>query len=473
MGQKRIRFRLMAILLIVLLLVAGGYGIYTVSTYSSRWFGNTGNTRYRAARSTVIPGDVLDRNGIVLASSDEAGNRIYNDDWYTRCAMVHIIGDPDRNIPNAVDSFQASYLWGFQTSLSERIQTLISGEKRRGDNVTLTVDARLQTQIAAAFASGENTRGKTGAVVVLNYRTGEILVLLSIPNFDPMGDLAEIGSRTGSPYWNRAVRSVQAPGSTFKIITAVSALQHLPGAATTQFDCTTGATKVLDQIIPDYGNGHHGMVTLSEAFRVSCNNTFAQAAMMIGDQDLRRTAEAFGFNDNFLFRDLVVENSVYPTENRNSAEVAWSGIGQSRVAATPLHMCMVASAIANEGVMMEPRMLLRVTSPTGIQRQSFAGKEYRTACDPQYAARIESYMKDVVARGTGRSAAVEGLSIAGKTGSAESSMNNNDVTHAWFVGYIDEPEYPYAVCVLVENGGTGGSVAAPLAKEIFTMLTEQ
>lgn len=473
MRQKRQRFRIMAALLIALLAVAGAYGVYTVSTYSSRWFGNTGNTRYQEARSTVIPGDVLDRNGVVLASSDESGKRIYNDDWYVRCAMVHITGDPDRNIPNAVDSFQASYLLGFQTSLRERIGTLLSGDRRRGDNVILTVDAQLQTRIAEAFASGEDTRGRPGAVVVMNYRTGEIITLLSIPNFDPMGDLAEVAQRPNSPFWNRTVRSVQAPGSTFKIITSAAVLQYMPGAANAEFDCTTGATQVDDQIIPDYGNGHHGMVSLADAFRVSCNNTFAQASVRLGSKYLRRTAEDFGFNDNFLFRDLVVENSSFPVDIATNGELAWSGIGQGRLLVTPLHMCMVASAIANEGVMMEPRLLLGVTGPTGIQRQGFTAKEYRTACEPQYAARIESFMKDVVARGTGRSAAVEGLSIAGKTGSAESSINNNKVTHAWFVGYIDEPEYPYAVCVFVENGGTGGAVAAPLAKQIFTWLTEK
>ena len=473
MKQQRFRFRVMAFLLIALLLLAGAYGVYSVSTYGSRWFGSSYNTRYRAARKTVIPGDILDRNGVVLATADGEGKRTYPTVWHTRCAMVHVVGDLDGNVANTVDSFQASYLWGFETTLEERIEALRTGQKRRGDNVTLTIDSTLQTNIAAAFANMENTAGKAGAAVVMNYRTGEVLALLSVPTFDPLGSMAEVRNDPQHPFWNRALQSVQAPGSTFKIVTAVSALQNLKDVATHEFDCSTGATKIMEQLIRDYGYEHHGMITLDKAFRVSCNNSFAQAALLIGDKKLCQTAEDFGFNDNFLFRDLVVENSRYPTENRNDFEIAWSGAGQSQVAATPMHMCMVAAAIANDGTMMEPRLLRQVVSPAGMQRLGYTSKVYTQACTPELAAQVEEYMIDVVKNGTGKSAAVEGLTIAGKTGSAESSLDGRYVTHGWFVGYIDDPAYPYAVSVFVEEGGSGGKAAAPLAHEIFRWLTAE
>ena len=249
------------------------------------------------------------------------------------------------------------------------------------------------------------------------------------------------------------------------------ALENLPDAETHVFTCT-GATQVMDHVVHDYNMDQHGDITLDKAFRVSCNNAFAQAALMMGDTALRRTAEAFGFNDNFLFRDLVVENSVYPTQNRNSVEIAWSGAGQSQVVATPMHMCMVAAAIANDGVMMEPRLLSLVESTTGKVRLRYSQKVYRTACSPEMAQIIDGYMKDVVKSGTGTRAQVSGLTIAGKTGSAEGSDNGMDVTHAWFVGYIDSDQYPYAISVLVENGGSGGSVAAPVARQVFEYLRD-
>ncbi|MDD3334904.1 MAG: penicillin-binding protein 2 [Eubacteriales bacterium] len=469
MKQLRFRFRALALIVIGLLTVAGVYGVYSVSTYGSRWFSNARNTRYQSAKRTVVQGDIIDRNGVVLATVDEEGNRVYQSNIKSRSAIVHLIGDNEGNVANGVDSFQANYLLGFETSLTERVTALLRGETRRGDNVTLTADSKLCTAIVDAFASGEVSRGKAGAAVVLNYQTGELLAMVSLPVFDPMNISETVTQNTQHPFWNRALQSTLPPGSTFKIITTAAALENLSDVESLIFTCT-GATQVMDQLIRDYNNAQHGEITLARAFRVSCNNTFSQAALLMGDNALRKTAESFGFNDNFLFRDIVVENSVYPTSSRNDVEVAWSGVGQSQVAATPLHMCMVAAAIANDGVMMEPRLLSKVESPSGVVRLKYSQKIYRRALSAELAQKIDGYMKDVVERGTGTRAQVDGLTIAGKTGSAESAANGQNVTHAWFVGYIDDDAYPYACCVFVEEGSSGGSVAAPIAKTIFTYL---
>ena len=409
--------------------------------------------------------------GVVVATTDENGERIYQSNILSRSSMVHLLGDDEGNIANGVDSFQANYLLGFETSLTERVTAFLSGETRRGDNVTITADSRLCTEIVNIFRNTSNLKGKCGAVVVMNYKTGEVLAMVSLPVYDPQNITDQVRNSSQHPFWNRALQGTLPPGSTFKIITAAAALENLPDAETHVFTCT-GATQVMDHVVHDYNMDQHGDITLDKAFRVSCNNAFAQAALMMGDTALRRTAEAFGFNDNFLFRDLVVENSVYPTQNRNSVEIAWSGAGQSQVVATPMHMCMVAAAIANDGVMMEPRLLSLVESPTGKVRLRYSQKVYRTACSPEMAQIIDGYMKDVVKSGTGTRAQVSGLTIAGKTGSAEGSDNGMDVTHAWFVGYIDSDQYPYAISVLVENGGSGGSVAAPVARQVFEYLRD-
>ena len=409
--------------------------------------------------------------GVVVATTDENGERIYQSNILSRSSMVHLLGDDEGNIANGVDSFQANYLLGFETSLTERVTAFLSGETRRGDNVTITADSRLCTEIVNIFRNTSNLKGKCGAVVVMNYKTGEVLALVSLPVYDPQNITDQVRNSSQHPFWNRALQGTLPPGSTFKIITAAAALENLPDAETHVFTCT-GATQVMDHVVHDYNMDQHGDITLDKAFRVSCNNAFAQAALMMGDTALRRTAESFGFNDNFLFRDLVVENSVYPTQNRNSVEIAWSGAGQSQVVATPMHMCMVAAAIANDGVMMEPRLLSLVESPTGKVRLRYSQKVYRTACSPEMAQIIDGYMKDVVKSGTGTRAQVSGLTIAGKTGSAEGSDNGMDVTHAWFVGYIDSDQYPYAISVLVENGGSGGSVAAPVARQVFEYLRD-
>ena len=472
MKQQRLRFRFLTLITIAMLIISGAYGLYSVSAYGNRWVSSARNTRYRSARSQVIPGDILDRNGVVVASSDENGKRTYQSNTLSRSSMVHLLGDTEGNVANGIESFQANYLLGFETSLNERVNALLDGVQRKGDTVVITADSRLQTEIVQIFLNTSQTRGKCGAAVVMNYKTGEVLAMVSLPVYDPQNITDAIRNSSQHPYWNRALQSLMPPGSTFKIITAVAALENLANAQNAVYTCT-GATQVMDEhLITDYGNEQHGEISLAKAFRVSCNNAFAQTALVIGDSALRKTAENFGFNDNFLFRDLVVENSRYPTTNRNSFEIAWSGVGQSQVAVTPLHLCMVSAAIANEGVMMESRLLSRVQSPAGTVRTRTSSRVYRTACSKETAQIIDGYMKDVVKNGTGTRAKVDGLTIAGKTGSAEGSSNGVDVTHAWFTGYIDDERYPYAVSVLVEEGGTGGSVAAPVAQQIFTYLKQ-
>jgi len=457
--------------IIGLLGVASAYGVYSVSIYGSRWFSSVRNTRYRNARQTVIKGNIMDRRGVLLATTGADGSRVYQSNIKSRSAIVHLIGDENGYVANGVDSFQASYLLGFESSLVERINALINGESRRGDNLVLTVDSRLCTEIVSYFSEIRQTSGKSGAAVVINYRTGEVLALVSLPVFDPANLNEDVIKDPQHPFWNRALQSTLPPGSTFKIITAISALTNLPDIEEDTLTCT-GAMEVMDHVIHDYGLAHHDSISLANAFRVSCNNAFAECAIRLGDAALRRTAEDFGFNDNFLFRDLVVENSHYPTKNRNDFELAWSGVGQSQISATPMHMCMVAAAIANEGIMMEPRLLARVSSPAGTVRLRFSQNVYGRVCDRQTAATIDRYMKTVVERGTGTAARVSGLTIAGKTGSAEGAVNGKPATHAWFVGYIANPSLPFACCVLVEGGGTGGSVAAPLAARIFKYLKD-
>lgn len=471
MKQQRYLFKILALVMFGLFLLLAVYGAYSIFTYGNRWFSFSRNPRVRAQKQTVIAGDILDRNGVTLATTVE-GQRIYQEDEASRRAIVHLLGDSQGQVSNGVETFQTRYLYGFETSLSERIKALLAGETRQGDNVTLTIDSKLCTAITRFFSSNSKTQGKKGAAVVMNYQTGELLALISLPNFDPMNITQATLTDAGQPFWNRATQSVYPPGSAFKIITTVSALENLSGITEQEIMCNGGLV-VQNQPIRDYGGAVHHQLTLREAFRKSCNNVYALTALTLGDEHLRQTAESFGFNDNFLFRDLVVENSSYPTENRTQFELATTGIGQSALAATPTHMCMVAAAIANDGVMMEPRLLMRVTSAAGSQRTSFQPKVYRTALSAENAAVLQSYMRDVVVSGTGTRAAVPGLTICGKTGSAESSLSGQPTTYGWFVGYIQDDSLPYAVSVLVESiedGEGGGSTAAPIASEIFQYL---
>ena len=473
MKQQRLRFKLLALFLFGLFALLAVYGSYAVTTYGNRWFAYTRNPRIRAQKENVIAGDVLDRSGIVLATTQD-GQRVYQSDEASRRAVVHLLGDDQGQVSNGVETFQSNYLYGFQASLSELLSNLFDGHPRRGDNVTLTIDSRLCTAITQAFNAHSLTKSRHGAAVVMNYRTGEVLGMVSLPTFDPMRITEATVNDPGQPFWNRATQSVYPPGSSFKIITTDAALTYLPDVQTTEIACN-GGLDVQGQLIRDYGGAVHNSLSLRRAFTVSCNNAYALLALTMKDDALRRAADSFGFNDNFLFKDIVVENSVYPTANRTAFELATSGFGQSAIAASPMHMCLVAAAIANHGVMMEPQLLRQVTSSSGAVRTSFAPRVYRTATTAANATVIEEYMQAVVTGGTGTRAAVSGLTVCGKTGSAESSLRGEAVTYGWFVGYIASDTLPFALAVVVEDipdGEGGGSTAAPIAGDIFQYLKD-
>lgn len=302
----------------------------------------------------------------------------------------------------------------------------------------------------------------------MNYKTGEVLGMVSLPTFDPMSSSAV--SASSNAYWNRVTQNPYTPGSTFKLVTAAAQLRVNPSAQTMQVNCTGNLT-VDGQVIHDYGSASHGAIDLKTAFMRSCNNAFAQYALSMGDKALREAAESFGFNDNFLFRDLVVENSVYPTTSRSNFNIAMSGFGQSAITATPMHLCLLAAAVANKGVMMEPVLIDRVASPSGVTRYTRSSRVYRTAMTEGQAAILAEYMRAVVTSGTGTRAAVSGMIICGKTGSAETSLNGRAITNGLFIGFAQD--VPYALCVVVEDiddGQGGGSTAAPIARDIFAYL---
>lgn len=463
------------------------FGLYSVHTYGNRWFSYSGNPHLLGQKQDVIPGCIYDRNGVLLAASqpvDDGSQRMYQADEASRRAVVHLLSDPQENVHKGVEVFLARYLYGYDATIPELLSVRFSGQPRMGDHLTLTIDSRLCTEITRFFAEHPLTAGKNGAAVVLNYKTGEILAMVSLPTFDPLSPA--LPSSGSSCYYNRAAHSLYPPGSTFKVITAAAALENLAGAEGATYLCT-GAMEVDGQVIHDYGSAVHNERTLKEAFIVSCNNTFAYLASSMGDAALQRTARSFGFDDDFLFRDIIVENSSYitpkePDSNgtvpaRTTFEAVTSGFGQGTIGATPLHMCLVAAGIANDGLMMEPTLLTSVTSSvSGKVRETFPAREYQQAVSSRTAAILEDYMRAVVTRGTGTRAGVAGMTICGKTGSAQTESQGRSVTHGWFIGYCADEAYPYAVSILVEDipdGEGGGSTAAPIAADIFTWIRDQ
>lgn len=466
MRELRIRIGIICGILIALLILLAVYASFSVKLYGSRWFANGRNVRVSQDKGNVYPGNVYDRRGILLVSTDQEGKRIYSGDTDFRSSMVHVLGDSQNQVSNGVEKFQARYLYGFDASVLERLKQLFYGQKRRGENISLSIDSQLQNYIANCFKQDNNLKDKNGAVVVLNYKTGEILSLSSFPNFDPMDIPESCFTDIRKPFFNRATQSVMPPGSTFKLISMASFLEKDIKNASYIYVCD-GAYEIGTNLIKDAQRASHGELTLNQALAKSCNNYFVDIALKIGDASLRKTAEKFGFNDNFLFKDIVVENSVYPLDKRNNFEIGLTGIGQSSLLASPMHMCLVAAAIANDGQMMEPYLLKSVN--TG-NKKTFSSHIYKNPIDKDVAKIIKQAMFACVENGTGKLASVDGMRIGGKTGTAEGNNNGRPVEHAWFVGFNDSNSLPIALCIFVEEGGSGGGVAAPLAAKIFDYL---
>ena len=434
------------------------YCCYSVYFYGGRWVANPHNPRISSQKSHVVMGTVTDRDGTVLAYTGENGERRYNASRETRMAVSQVIGDSGGKVSTGVDTFHAQYLLGFKASVFERLADAFTGTPQRGDDLQLTISERLTRYITEEFPDG-----KRGAAVVLNYKTGEVLSMVSLPQFDPTDVESALGDDVAGALINRATQGLYPPGSTFKIVTMASALENLPDLNDFAFDCT-GYYPVGHYSVTE--NSAHGVQTLSEAFVHSCNTTFAALSQDLGYTMLGETAQKMGFNENFMFGDMIVYNSSYPIDDLSPEDLAWSSIGQGRVLASPMHMALIASTIANGGVFNEPRLIGRITTAQGGQRPLPAAETGRRMISSSAAAQIEKDMIRVVKSGTGTRAALgNGYVVAGKTGTAEASNDKSIEAHAWFVGYITNDNAPYAICVLVENGGSGGSVAAPLARK--------
>jgi peptidoglycan glycosyltransferase len=353
------------------------------------------------------------------------------------------------------------------------------GKERTGDAVLTLSNAAQQ---AAREALGE----RKGSVVVLDPSTGEIVAMWSFPSYDPT-PLSSHSPREAqeafdgytkdaeNPMLARAYRERYPPGSTFKVVTAATAIET--GTASTQ----TGYPSIrfldlplTDKNLANFGGGNCGG-TMADSFRRSCNTTFGQIGLDLGER-LIDGMKAFGITEDVPF-DLPEARSAGPapgTFEKRKPDFAYAGIGQGNVAVTPLQMATVAGAIANGGVLMAPHVVRSIRDTDGRVVRRIGPDEWKRAVQPTTAAAVTQMMIDVVKRGTGTAAAVPGHTVAGKTGTAETA--DGQPPHAWFIGFAPAEAPRFAIAVIVENGGdvgdeaTGGRVAAPVAGQVLARL---
>lgn len=359
------------------------------------------------------------------------------------------------------------------------IERIISGQPQQGLSVELTLDP------AAQKAAWDALQGYQGAVVAIEPATGRVLAMASTPGFDT-NELAShdatavnaahdrLADDPTNPLYNRAIAgNLNPPGSTFKIVVAAAALasgdwtmdSELPNPA--RYTLPGTSTSISNASGTTCGGGE--TTTIAQALELSCNIPMAELAVELGDEQIRETAEKFGFNDQ-LNIPLEVTSSSYPS-SLNEPETALTGFGQGQVTATPLQMAMVAAGIANDGVVMTPRMVDRVIGDDFAVHREYENTVYQQVLDAADAAAITEALVSGVDSGAATGARIDGVDVAGKTGTAQNGDSRPYTL--WFTGSAPADNPQVAVAVVVEDGGgkgqsgSGNGIAAPIAKKVI------
>ena len=431
---------------------------------------------YEIQRGSIIVDDVA------IATSTPSDDRYQFQRVYTDAAMwAPVTGyfNPALQSATGIERAMNGDLSGTGSSaFFAEIERILSGQPQRGFSVELTLDS------AAQRAAYEGLEGLNGAVVAIEPKTGRILAMVSTPGFDTNSLASHDADAANSAYdvldedpskplSNRAIAGdLNPPGSTFKLVVAAAA--YASGDYTPSTTLPNPARYQLpgsDNTVANAWGGTCGSgatVTISEAIRLSCNIPMAELAVKLGDDAIREMAEKFGFNQSFA-TPLESTPSSYP-RGLNDPQTALTGFGQGQVTATPLQIAMVAAGIANDGVVMNPRLIDTVIGNDLSVVRAFEDSEFGRALEATVADDVTASMVASVSNGAAQGARIDGVDVAGKTGTTE---NDDNPYTLWFTGFAPANDPEVAVAVLVEDGGgqgqsgSGDTIAAPIAKKVI------
>ncbi|MFE9169230.1 penicillin-binding transpeptidase domain-containing protein [Streptomyces kebangsaanensis] len=446
------------------------------------------NRRVTIARYATPRGDIIVGGSPITGSTETKSNGL-NDLKYKRTYKNGPMWAPVTGY--ASQAFGATQLEniddGILTGNDDRLffrntLDMITGKPKQGGNVVTTLNAAAQK---AAY-NGLKGHGK-GAVVALEPSTGKILALASYPSYDPSSFAGTANTdaeawkklqkenNPSDPMLNRALRETYPPGSTFKVVTAAAALEN---GLYTSADQPTESP--LPWVMPgtttelkNEGNIPCENATMREALRVSCNTVFGKIGADLGNEKMLEETKKFGFTKE-QFVPVRANASVF-SDDMNKSQTALSSIGQFNTATTPLQMAMVVSAIANDGKLMKPYMVDKLQSPNLDTLEQTKPEELSRPLSSRNAQILQSMMETVVKDGTGKNARIGGVTVGGKTGTAQHGVDNSEKPYAWFISYAktSDGSSPVAVAVVVEDDNanrddiSGGGLAAPIAKSVM------
>lgn len=416
-------------------------------------------------------GSIITADGLTLAESIQQADGTYARSYPNGNLAAHVVGYYSQQYGTmGIENTQNDTLTGSKDYSSwQNALNSLAGISEPGNSVQLTIDSRIQRAAEQALA------GRVGAIVALDPRNGAVLAWASAPTFDNTNIQAAIEAANASggadtSMYDRATLALYTPGSTFKVLTLASALENGLATLDTTYD-SPGRMEIGGADVVSIGERGHGKISLAKAFALSSNTVFGQVADGLGAEKLVATARAFGYGQQ-LGLDFTTAASVMPNpEEMTEWELAWAGAGQPvgqghtpGPQATVMQNALMAATIANNGIAMNPYVVSQILAPDGTVLKTTRGRSLGQAVSSGTAAQVKQAMLDVVQNGTGSAAAIAGVKVAGKTGTAET---NNANANSTFVGFAPYDTPTVAIAVVIEQNAKGEESAAAVGGQVL------
>lgn len=464
--MKSISRRALTLYLLIILFLAGGILLYfNLISNADNWAMNRANQHLYYSGNLATAGDIKDTNGEILVTTED-GIRVYNDNKNIRKAVLHTVGDSAGYIASGIQTSFKDELTGY--TLTDGVYNL----KRygKGNDITLTLNAEVCEAAYKALGT------KKGTVAVMNYKTGELICIVSNPTYDILNKPDDINTDTSGKYdgiyMNRFFSGLYTPGSTFKVITAACAIENIPDIYDRTFECK-GKVQIGEGYV--ICNGTHGKISFEKAMNKSCNVAFALIADELGAEKLTATAERLGFNRAermTVSGKIKASTSKINLTDAAGLDIGWAGIGQYTTLINPCQMLTTISAIANGGTAVSPYLIEEITTPEG--KSDFTAKtsvlgEYFTT---DVAQKLDEILRSNVTNQYGDSYFPK-MKMCGKTGTAEISDNEDANPNALFIGYSQLNEMPFAIVVVVEDTTSAITSAVPIASKVMKTVKNE
>lgn len=434
-----------------------------VARNEKKLINNSYNPRQEVLIQQNTRGNIYSRDNEILATTIVRDNKDEVRYYPYGNVFSHVVGYAI-NGKSGIEGQANYYLINSNQPLKEKVVKDLKGEKYLGDSVITTLDVNLQR--TAYLALGDYS----GAVVVSNPKTGEILAIVSKPDFNPneLEDIWDdlINDNDSTILLNRATQGLYPPGSTFKIVTLLEYIKENPKNYNDySFDCS-GVLHVDGGSVSCFNHDVHGHIDLQRSLAISCNSSFGNLGLTLNRSSFQRTLNQLLFNEKLPLAMSYSQSSCIVNDSMSELEMVRTSFGQGDTLVTPIHMNMITQSVANDGLLMKPFLVDKVVNCNGAVVEDFRPDEYKSLFSKGDAQILTEMMTDVVESGTGTKLKNDKYTVAGKTGSAEYSDSTQN-THSWFTGFapVEDPEI--CVTIILEDAGTSGLYAVPMAKTIF------